>query len=51
MIACFTQNIETDRKRIAVNLAGADNQIKESGFFVRQFYYFGHKPGQIIADG
>jgi len=42
----FRDNIETDRKRVPINLENADNQIKESGFFIRQFYYFGNKPGQ-----
>jgi hypothetical protein len=46
----FSDNIETDRKRIPINLEGADNQIKESGVFTRFFYYFGRKPDPIIQD-
>ncbi|MBK6965819.1 MAG: hypothetical protein IPH20_18310 [Bacteroidales bacterium] len=42
----FSENIETDRTRIPINLEEADNQIKEYGVFLRQFYYFGRKPGQ-----
>lgn len=37
----FRENVETDRKRIPVNLANADNFMKESGFFLRHFYYLG----------
>ncbi len=46
----FSENIETDRTRIPISLEEADNQIKESGVFVRQFYYFGRKPGQVAHD-
>ncbi len=46
----FSDNIETDRKRITINLKLADNQMKESGFFIRHFYYFGRKPGQPAQD-
>ncbi len=46
----FSDNIETDRKRIPINLKLADNQIKESGVFIRHFYYFGRKPGQPARD-
>lgn len=46
----FSDNIETDRQRITINLSDADNQIKESGVFIRQFYYFGKKPQQSAAD-
>ncbi|MBK6347542.1 MAG: hypothetical protein IPF68_16745 [Bacteroidales bacterium] len=42
----FSSNIETDRKRIPVNLKAADNQIRESGVFIRHFYYFGHNPAR-----
>ncbi|MFH1121312.1 MAG: putative porin [Bacteroidota bacterium] len=42
----FADNLESDRKRIPVNLTAADNQIKESGVFIRHFYYFGHTPAQ-----
>lgn len=40
----FTENIETDRKRIPIRLQSADNQIKENAVFVRQFYYIGPNP-------
>lgn len=40
----FSDNTETDRQRIAVSLRAADNQVKESGVFVRQFLYFGRNP-------
>jgi len=42
----FTTNYETDRQRIAVRLDNADSRIRESGVFLRQFYYFGHNPGK-----
>ena len=40
----FTDNIETDRKRIPIALQSADNQIKENAVFLRQFYYIGRNP-------
>lgn len=40
----FTTNYETDRKRIAIRLENADNLIKESGFQIREYYYFGRNP-------
>ncbi|MBW6490515.1 MAG: putative porin [Lentimicrobium sp.] len=42
----FTQNMEPERNRIAINLAAADNLQKESGAFIRQYYYFGRNPGK-----
>lgn len=42
----FTENIETDRKRIPIWLQSADNQLKENAVFIRQFYYIGRNPGQ-----
>lgn len=46
----FTQNLEEDRQRVAIRLSNADNLIKESGVFVRQYYYFGRNPGKKISD-
>ncbi len=43
----FTTNYEADRKRIATWLGNADNLIKESGFQINQFYYFGRNPRLI----
>jgi len=43
----FADNIESDRKRIPVNLKAADNQIRESGVFIRHYYYFGHNPSRV----
>ena len=40
----FTDNLEPERNRIAINLQTADNYIKESGVFIRQYYYFGRNP-------
>lgn len=40
----FTKNLEPERNRIAIKLAAADNLIKESGAFIRQYYYFGRNP-------
>jgi len=34
----FEQNIESDRRVIAVNLNNAENYIKQSGFFVEQYF-------------
>ncbi len=44
-----TDNIEPERNRIAINLQSADNFIKESGIFLRQYYYFGKNPNKVIA--
>ena len=41
-----TDNIEPERNRIAINLQSADNFIKESGAFIRQYYYFGKNPNK-----
>ena len=41
-----TENIEPERNRIAINLQSADNLIKESGVFLRQYYYFGKNPNK-----
>lgn len=41
-----TDNIESERNRIATNLQKADNFIKESGVFIRQYYYFGKNPNK-----
>jgi len=46
----FTKNIESDRQRIAVRLLNADNNIKESGFFIRQFYYFTKEENNLPVD-
>lgn len=46
-LSMFTENTETDRKRIPIALAQADNQIKESGFLVRQTFYIGKTPGVL----
>ncbi|HPG33009.1 MAG: hypothetical protein H6541_08225 [Lentimicrobiaceae bacterium] len=46
----FTDNIETDRQRIGINLSDADNQVKESGVFIRQFYYLGRNPFAMRTD-
>lgn len=43
----FTENTETDRKRIPIALIQADNLLKESGVMVRQSYYFGRTPGVL----
>lgn len=37
----FTENIEPRRDRIGVNLASAENRVKESGIYFRQFYFPG----------
>lgn len=37
----FTENTETDRKRIPIYLREAESSNKESGFQIRQFYYPG----------
>jgi hypothetical protein len=42
--SAFISNTETDRKRIATRLSNADNLIKESGFQINQYYYFGRNP-------
>ncbi len=34
----FTENLETDRRVIAVNLESAENFLKQSGFFVEQYF-------------
>lgn len=41
-----TENIEPERNRVAINLQKADNFIKESGIFIRQYYYFGKNPNK-----
>jgi len=46
----FSDNIETDRQRIGTNLKEADNQVKDGGVFVRQFFYFGRNPFAIKSD-
>lgn len=46
----FETNEETDRKRIPVNLAVADNVIKEAGFQARQFLYFGKRTTKPVTD-
>lgn len=42
----FTDNLEPERNRIAIHLLSADNFIKESGLFLRQYYYFGQNPSK-----
>ncbi len=42
----FTQNTESDRKRIPVFLKNAESSNKENGVQIRQFYY----PGKLKAD-
>jgi hypothetical protein len=40
----FTQNFDPNRSLIGVNLTNinnAENQVKESGFFIKQFYFLG----------
>lgn len=37
----FTENYEPNRDRIDVNLYTADNKVKESGIYLRQFYFPG----------
>lgn len=37
----FTQNCEPNRERIDVNLYAAENKVKESGIYFRQFYFPG----------
>jgi len=34
----FEDNLESDRRIIAVNLMDAENQIKQSGFFIEQYF-------------
>ncbi|NQU34487.1 MAG: hypothetical protein HQ521_14745 [Bacteroidetes bacterium] len=34
----FTDNIEPDRRIIPINLADAQNKIKQSGFFIEQYF-------------
>lgn len=46
----FRNNSETDRKRIPVELAGADNQIKEGGFQIRQLLYFSKAKSNPAID-
>lgn len=46
----FTKNIESDRQRIPVRLLTADNSVKESGVFIRQFYYFTKAESNFIKD-
>ncbi len=46
----FRNNTETDRKRIPIELAAADNQIKEGGFQIRQFLYFSKANKNIAVD-
>lgn len=48
-LSYFTDNLETDRKRIPVNLKEADNLIKESGVQVRQIYYFAKAPNRTTG--
>jgi hypothetical protein len=42
----FRDNLEPERNRIAIHLQAADNFIKESGIFLRQYYYFGRNPNK-----
>lgn len=37
----FTENIEPNRQFIAVNLYNAENQLKESGFYIKQLFFLG----------
>ncbi|NTW33190.1 MAG: putative porin [Bacteroidetes bacterium] len=37
----FTENLESRRQLIETNLTNAENQIKESGFYIKQFYFLG----------
>jgi len=46
----FRNNTETDRKRIPIELAGADNQIKEAGFQIRQLFYFSKTKSNPSTD-
>jgi hypothetical protein len=49
-ISLFTNNTETDRKRIPINIRNADNYTRESGFQARQFYYFGKVRKNPVTD-
>ncbi|MFH1297820.1 MAG: putative porin [Bacteroidota bacterium] len=43
----FEQNLETNRQIIAVNLPGAQNRIREMGFYVKQYFDLTrHDPNQ-----
>ncbi|MBC8321213.1 MAG: hypothetical protein H8E34_10860 [Bacteroidetes bacterium] len=44
----FKDNLETDRRLIPVNLMNADNLIKQSGFFIEQ--YFNLLPPKLKND-
>ncbi|MGE5382345.1 MAG: putative porin, partial [Omnitrophica WOR_2 bacterium] len=49
-LSLFTNNVETDRSRIPIYLKNADNLQKESGFQIRQFYYFGKLKDNPVTD-
>jgi|AntAceMinimDraft_17_1070374.scaffolds.fasta_scaffold02123_7 hypothetical protein len=38
----FEDNTEKDRRLIDINLLSAENRIKESGFYIKQFYKLGN---------
>jgi hypothetical protein len=37
----FTEDIQHNRQYIAVNLNSAENRLRESGFYIKQFYFIG----------
>ena len=39
----FSLNLESRRQLINVNLNNAENRVKESGFFIKQYYFLGFK--------
>ncbi|HLO91381.1 MAG TPA: putative porin [Lentimicrobium sp.] len=49
-LSYFTQNTETDRKRIPINLSKADNLIKEGGIQIRQLLYFAKATSHPVID-